>query len=59
MKISKQIRDELIRTVNHPDNKTDGANVPIAEYRTKDERYIFAVTCTRFEIKKDANITKM
>ena len=53
MQISIKMRDELIKTVNHPDNKTNGANIPVAEYKTKDDRYVFAVTCKRFKIKKD------
>ena len=57
MIVSEELRDELIRTIKDPKNKTGGANIPIAEYQTKTERYVFAITAQKFDLKPKATIT--
>ena len=52
MKISIKMRDELISTVNHPDNDTGFANIPIATYEDKEGKYGFAILCQKHS-KKD------
>lgn len=57
MIVSIKIRDELIRTIKDPKNKTGAANIGVGEYRTKTERYVFAITAQKFDIKPKATIT--
>lgn len=56
MQISIKIRDELIRTIEEPKNKTGKSHIAIGEYRTKTERYIFAITATKCDLKPKAKI---
>ena len=53
MKVSIKERDELIRTVNHPDNKTGSAHIPVAIYKTKEDTYYFAIMCQKKMSIKD------
>lgn len=47
MEVPNDMRKELLRALNHKDNKTGFSHIPIGNFRDKTGIYVFAILCQK------------